>query len=164
MPSTQQGADRHEVLCRFKTFTEESMPVVDKFASEGKAHKISAVPPPEEVFLEVEKVLEPLFGEGRSSAAEATAPSTVAPAVATTATPDFAALATAGQPVTLYSKRPSANWVSPSMPPSLHPFPFAALPSPFITQRAPGCLYFTMSVNASASAPSHTILAPSKCL
>ena len=43
--------------CRFKTFNEESMPVVDKYAAQGKAHKISAVPPPEEVFLEVEKIL-----------------------------------------------------------------------------------------------------------
>ena len=88
------------------------MPVVDKYTSEGKAHKISAVPPPEEVFLEVEKVLEPVFGESRSSTAEGAPASVAAPAVATTVSPDFAALATAGQPVTLYSKRPSANWVS----------------------------------------------------
>ena len=73
------------------------MPVVDKYASQGKAHKISAVPLPEEVFLEVEKVLEPVFGEAASS------DSAVAPA--------SAASTTTAQPVILYSKRPSANWV-----------------------------------------------------
>ena len=73
------------------------MPVVDKYASQGKAHKISAVPPPEEVFLEVEKVLEPVFGEATSSG--------------NVAAPASAASATTAQPVILYSKRPSANWV-----------------------------------------------------
>ena len=95
------------------------MPVVDKYASEGKAHKISAVPPPEEVFSEVEKILEPVFGENRSSIAGSAPASIVAPAVASTVTPDFAALATASQPVVLYSKRPSANWVNPLFPPPL---------------------------------------------
>ena len=135
------------------------MPVIDKYSSEGKAHKISAVPAPEEVFVEVEKVLEPVFGESRSSTAEAPPALTVAPAVATTASPDFAALATAGQPVTLYSKRPSANWVSFSIPP--HPsFPFlppsSALPSSFIIQDQVA----TMSVDA----PSLTVSAPSNRL
>lgn len=86
------------------------MPVVDKYASEGKAHKISAVPPPEEVFLEVERILEPVFGE--SSRSSTVVPMLDTPASATTVTPDLAALATAAQPVVLYSKRPSANWVS----------------------------------------------------
>ena len=140
------------------------MPVVDKYASEGKAHKISAVPPPEEVFLEVEKVLEPVFGESRSSTGGAASASTVAPAVpsvvpavATTATPDLAALATAGQPVTLYSKRPSANWVSPVAPPlpRLHHFSYST---------GPGCLCLTMAVATPALAPSQTISASSNCL
>lgn len=100
---------------RFKTFTEESMPVVDKYASQGKAHKISAVPPPEEVFQEVVKILEPVFGDsGNSIAAPASASATtVAPASAASATtvaPASAASATAAHPVILYSKRPSDNW------------------------------------------------------
>ena len=74
------------------------MPVVEKYSSQGKAHKISAVPPPEQVFLEVEKVLEPVFGDASSSA--------------TAVAPVSAASATTAQPVVLYSKRPSANWVS----------------------------------------------------
>ena len=82
--------------CRFKTFNEESMPVVDKYAAQGKAHKISAVPPPEEVFLEVEKILQPVFGE------------TV---VDETMAVQSAAAVSVAQPTIMYSKRPSANWV-----------------------------------------------------
>ena len=48
--------------CRFKTFQEESMPVVARYEAEGKAKRISAVPAPEVVFEEVVKVVDPLFG------------------------------------------------------------------------------------------------------
>ncbi|KAF2669691.1 UMP-CMP kinase-like protein [Microthyrium microscopicum] len=42
---------------RFKTFVETSMPVVDYFEKQGKVVKISAVPPPEEVYEEVKRQL-----------------------------------------------------------------------------------------------------------
>lgn len=48
--------------CRFKTFQEESLPVVERYEAEGKAKRISAVPAPEVVFEEVVKVVDPLFG------------------------------------------------------------------------------------------------------
>jgi adenylate kinase/UMP-CMP kinase len=43
---------------RFKTFVESSLPVVGHYEAQGKAHKISAIQPPDEVFLEVQKVLD----------------------------------------------------------------------------------------------------------
>ncbi|DBA72571.1 hypothetical protein WJX79_010793 [Trebouxia sp. C0005] len=81
---------------RFKTFNEESMPVVEKYASLGKAHKISAVPPPEEVFLEVEKILQPVFVEDTFSGE--------------TVAVQSASVVSNAQPTIMYSKRPSANW------------------------------------------------------
>jgi UMP-CMP kinase len=42
---------------RFKTFIETSMPVVDYYDKQGKVVKISAVPPPEEVYEEVKRHL-----------------------------------------------------------------------------------------------------------
>jgi len=98
--------------CRFKTFNEESMPVVEKYASQGKAHKISAVPPPEEVFLEVEKVLQPVFGEDTFSSE--------------TVAVQSASVVSNAQPTIMYSKRPSANWVC-----SLLCFERYAIPLPF---------------------------------
>jgi UMP-CMP kinase len=38
---------------RFKTFVETSMPVVEHFEKEGKVVKVSAVPPPDEVYENV---------------------------------------------------------------------------------------------------------------
>ena len=43
---------------RFKTFVEQSLPVIDHYEGLGKAHKVSATRPPDEVFAEVQKVLE----------------------------------------------------------------------------------------------------------
>lgn len=43
---------------RFKTFVETSMPVVYYFESEGKVVKLSAVPPPDEVYQKVRAELE----------------------------------------------------------------------------------------------------------
>lgn len=74
------------------------MPVVEKYASQGKAHKISAVPPPEEVFLEVEKILQPVFGEDTFSSE--------------TVAVQSASVVSNAQPTIMYSKRPSANWVN----------------------------------------------------
>ena len=73
------------------------MPVVEKYASQGKAHKISAVPPPEEVFLEVEKLLQPVFAEDTFTSE--------------TVAVQSASVVSNAQPTIMYSKRPSANWV-----------------------------------------------------
>ena len=86
-----------QFVCRFKTFNEESMPVVEKYASQGKAHKISAVPPPEEVFLEVERLLQPVFAEDTFTSE--------------TVAVQSASVVSNAQPTIMYSKRPSANWV-----------------------------------------------------
>lgn len=43
---------------RFKTFVEQSLPVVDHYEKQGKAYKISATQTPDEVFVEVQKVLD----------------------------------------------------------------------------------------------------------
>jgi UMP-CMP kinase len=39
---------------RFRTFVETSMPVVDEFDSQGRVVKISATPPPDEVYKMVQ--------------------------------------------------------------------------------------------------------------
>ena len=39
---------------------DQSIPVVEHYEAQGKAKRISAVPPPDEVFLEVEKALDML--------------------------------------------------------------------------------------------------------
>jgi adenylate kinase len=52
---------------RFVTFTEQSLPVTDHYAKEGKLHKISAVPAPDEVFGEVVKALDALETAGECS-------------------------------------------------------------------------------------------------
>ena len=47
---------------RFDTFTNQSMPVVDKYEAQGKVVKVSAVPPPEEVYTHVEAMFKELAG------------------------------------------------------------------------------------------------------
>ena len=42
---------------RFKTFIETSMPVVEKFAQEGKVEKIKATASPEDVYAETKQRL-----------------------------------------------------------------------------------------------------------
>lgn len=76
------------------------MPVITKYSKDGKAHKISAVPAPDSVFTEVEKILEPVFGNKRSA---------VVPSAADVTVPASAA---ATGPVSFYNKAPSQNWVS----------------------------------------------------
>jgi hypothetical protein len=44
---------------RFKTFVEQSKPVIDHYITLGKCHNISAVAAPDEVFAKVCAVLEP---------------------------------------------------------------------------------------------------------
>jgi len=44
---------------RFNTFVEQSMPVITHYEQLGKCHRISAVPPPAEVFSAVCGVLQP---------------------------------------------------------------------------------------------------------
>ncbi len=46
---------------RFTTFVQQSLPVKDYYAGKGNAFVISAVPAPEEVFVEVQKVLDPIL-------------------------------------------------------------------------------------------------------
>ena len=41
------------IIKRFQTFINESLPVKDYYMEKGKAHVLSAVPPPDEVFAEV---------------------------------------------------------------------------------------------------------------
>jgi adenylate kinase family enzyme len=61
---TSGRADDNEetIRKRFKTFLEQSLPVKDRYTPLGKCFSISAVPPPEEVFLEVEKVMDSVLG------------------------------------------------------------------------------------------------------
>ncbi len=46
---------------RFKTFVEQSLPVKDHYAAKHLAHVISAVPTPDEVFVKVAEVLDPIL-------------------------------------------------------------------------------------------------------
>lgn len=46
---------------RFATFVQQSLPVKDHYAAKQLAHVVSAVPAPEEVFAEVQKVLDPIL-------------------------------------------------------------------------------------------------------
>lgn len=57
---------------RFVTFTSQSLPVIEHYAAEGKAARISAVPPPEEVFAAVCAAVESVMEQnsGRAVAAE----------------------------------------------------------------------------------------------
>eukprot|EP00955_Chlamydomonas_euryale_P064802 359079-Chlamydomonas_euryale.AAC.6 len=47
---------------RFKTFIEQSLPVKDRYRPIGKCYEISAVPPPDKVYVEVKKALEAIMG------------------------------------------------------------------------------------------------------
>jgi len=49
------------IMKRFKTFVEQSLPVKDFYAAKSLAHVISAVASPDDVFVEVEKALDPLL-------------------------------------------------------------------------------------------------------
>ena len=49
---------------RFDTFTNQSLPVVDKYDALGKVVKVSAVPPPDEVYSHVEKMFKELEAGG----------------------------------------------------------------------------------------------------
>jgi hypothetical protein len=50
-----------------QTFVEQSLPVKDFYAGKGLAHVLSAVPPPDEVFVNVAKVLDPIMDPNVSS-------------------------------------------------------------------------------------------------
>lgn len=56
---TSGRADDNEatIVKRFKTFVEQSKPVVDNYKKKGKVHDISATQTPEEVYEEVKKAL-----------------------------------------------------------------------------------------------------------
>ncbi|KAF0690366.1 Aste57867_18201 [Aphanomyces stellatus] len=45
---------------RFKTYLESTMPIIEHFATQNKVFRLSAIPPPDEVFQETEKVIEPI--------------------------------------------------------------------------------------------------------
>jgi adenylate kinase family enzyme len=45
---------------RFRTFVDQSLPVIDHYHAQGKAHKISATAAPEEVFGHVQKAIDAL--------------------------------------------------------------------------------------------------------
>lgn len=56
---------------RFKTFVEQSLPVIDHYEALGKAYKISATAAPEAVFVHVQAVIDKVHGaEGDALAAE----------------------------------------------------------------------------------------------
>jgi len=53
--SGRSDDNAESITKRFKTFVETSMPVVEHFEKEGRVVKVSAVPPPDEVYEEVKK-------------------------------------------------------------------------------------------------------------
>ena len=56
--------DTPEILRkRFNTFTQSSMPVIVNYESKGKLHKIDATGEPNEVFAQVQKVLDMIQNE-----------------------------------------------------------------------------------------------------
>ena len=56
--------DTPEILRkRFNTFTQSSMPVIVNYESKGKLHKIDAAGEPNEVFAQVQKVLDMIQNE-----------------------------------------------------------------------------------------------------
>jgi hypothetical protein len=66
---------------RFTTFVQQSLPVKDHYLSKQLAHSISAVPPPDQVFGEVAKVLDGLLKPAAAAPAAAAAASLEVPAV-----------------------------------------------------------------------------------
>lgn len=65
---------------RFKTFVEQSLPVIDHYEAQGKAFKISAVPAPDIVFEDVCRALNTPVEVGleRHAAAQSCAPCSLA--------------------------------------------------------------------------------------
>jgi hypothetical protein len=55
---------------RFRTFVEQSLPVIDHYEQQGKVFKISAVPTPDQVFVEVQNALDSVHGAAVQEAAE----------------------------------------------------------------------------------------------
>jgi adenylate kinase family enzyme len=49
---------------RFKTFVDQSLPVIDHYDAQGKAHKIKATVTPDEVFKHVSKAIDALVRSG----------------------------------------------------------------------------------------------------
>ncbi|CAI8010155.1 UMP-CMP kinase [Geodia barretti] len=45
---------------RFRTYTSHTMPIIERYEKKGMVRKVSGVPPPDEVFEEVKKVLKDL--------------------------------------------------------------------------------------------------------
>jgi len=66
---------------RFKTFVDQSVPVVAKYEKKGNCVKISAVPGPDDVFAEVAKALDAAEAKWRKEAAIEMAKSLKVPAV-----------------------------------------------------------------------------------
>ncbi len=100
---------------RFKTFVEQSLPVIDHYEGLGKAHKISATRTPDEVFGEVQKVLDDLNAAG-SAAAEPAAEPAAAPAAAPAAEPASAPAAepaAAAAAAAAEEKLPDGGWPPP---------------------------------------------------
>ena len=58
---------------RFRTFVEQSLPVIDHYEAKGKAHRIQATQTPDEVFVHVQKVVEAVHARLNGSAAAAAA-------------------------------------------------------------------------------------------
>ncbi|KAJ9533894.1 hypothetical protein QJQ45_026979 [Haematococcus lacustris] len=72
--SGREDDNMDTIMKRFHTFVNESMPVKDFYASKGLAHVLSAVPPPNDIFAEVQKILDPLVPKKDQAVAYAGAP------------------------------------------------------------------------------------------
>ncbi|KAJ9533489.1 hypothetical protein QJQ45_026564, partial [Haematococcus lacustris] len=72
--SGREDDNMDTIMKRFHTFVNESMPVKDFYASKGLAHVLSAVPPPNDIFAEVQKILDPLVPKKDQAVASAGAP------------------------------------------------------------------------------------------
>ena len=80
---TSGRADDNEstIVKRFHTFVEQSKPVVDRYATMGKVHDISAMRSPDDVFVDVKAALDfRLRGIPMAEAAPKAAPATSLPA------------------------------------------------------------------------------------
>jgi adenylate kinase len=53
---------------RFKTFVDQSLPVIEHYEEIGKAYKISATASPDQVFVQVEKVIDGLHAAAAAPA------------------------------------------------------------------------------------------------
>lgn len=65
---TSGRADDNEetIRARFDVFHQESQPVIDALASSGRVHEFESVGSVEEVFAEVQKVMDTLDAQGQS--------------------------------------------------------------------------------------------------